>query len=87
MAIINQSISVGTVVVNIVEQDDNPQEVSMHNSDGSHSIWVGSSTVTTANGFEIEKKEALQIVVAPGDQLYAIADGANRDLRVLIRKT
>jgi hypothetical protein len=87
MAIINSAFSVGTVVVNVVGQDDNPQEVSLHNASGSHSIWIGDSAVTIANGFQIEKTEGLQIVVAPGDQLYAISDGDSRDLRVLIRKT
>lgn len=87
MAITQTAFSVGTAAILIVDRDDNPQQVTLHNHEhaNNHEIYVGASNVTAANGLHVRHTETLQIVVAPGDQLYAIADGASRDLRVLVR--
>ena len=87
MTITSQGYQIGTAVVNVVGEDENPQHVYLHNSEGTNSIWVGGENVTTTNGYEIEKKLTFEITIAPGDKLYAVASGAGRDLRVLIQRT
>jgi hypothetical protein len=87
MAIIAQNLSIGTVAQRIISRDDNPQHVILHNHEhaNNHEIYVGLSNVTTTTGLHIRHTETIQIVIAPGDELWAIADGDARDLRVLIR--
>ena len=87
MAISAQNFSIGTTAQRIVSRDDNPQQVILHNHEhaNNHEIYYGSSNVTTTTGMHLQHTETMQIVIAPGDELWAIADGADRDLRVLIR--
>lgn len=87
MAIITQAFTIGTVATRIVSKDDNPQHVILHNHEhaSNHDIYYGASNVTTSNGMHLLETETHQLVVAPGDEIYAISDGDNRAMRVLIR--
>lgn len=87
MAFIANHYQVGTAAVRVVSKDDNPQQVVLHNHEhaNNHEIYLGPSGVTTSNGLHLIHTETMQLVVAPGDELYAVADGTNRELHVLIR--
>jgi len=77
-----RNFSVGTVAVLIAPADSNPQSIHIHNN-SEHEIYVGSSNVTTITGLNIIKQQTEEFYLTPGDNLFAISDGANRDVRVL----
>jgi hypothetical protein len=87
MAFIATHYAVGTAAILVVPRDDNPQQVVLHNHEhaNNHEIFLGPSGVTTATGLHLIHTETIQLVVAPGDELYAVSDGANRVLHVLTR--
>lgn len=87
MAYIAKHHQVGTSAIMVVPADDNPQQVVLHNHEhaNNHEIFLGPAGVTTATGLHLIHSETLQLNVAAGDELYAIADGNNRELHVLIR--
>ena len=82
MGLLASNFSVGTVAVLIAPADSNPQSIHIHNN-SAHTIYVGSSNVTTTTGLNILKQETEEFFLVPGDNLFAISDGANRDVRVL----
>lgn len=87
MAYLAQHYAVGTAAVLIVPADDNPQQVVLHNHEhaNNHEIYLGPDGVIASTGLHLIHSETLQLTVAPGDKLYAVADGASRELHVLIR--
>ena len=87
MAIVNQYL-VGTVATLVVPASDRIQQVVLHNHEHSsnHEIFINGPGVTTTNGMHLPNTETIQFNVAAGDTVWAIADGASRDLRVLITR-
>ena len=84
MAIVNQYL-VGTVATLVVPASDRIQQVVLHNHEhaSNHEIFINGPGVTTTNGMHLPHTETIQFNVAAGDAVWAIADGAERDLRVL----
>lgn len=76
------NFNIGTVAALIAPADSNPQQVLIHNN-SQHTIYVGSSTVTTVTGLNILKQETEEFYLVPGDAIWAISDGDLRDIRVL----
>lgn len=87
MAITTTNFSIGTAAVLIVPRDDNSQQVVLHNHEhqNNHEIFIGNSSVTTTTGMHVPATETIQLTIAPGDELYACADGSDRELHVFIR--
>lgn len=87
MAIVNQYL-VGTVATLVVPASDRIQQVVLHNHEhaSNHEIFINGPGVTTTNGMHLPNTETIQFNVAAGDTVWAIADGAERDLRVLITR-
>lgn len=87
MAIVNQYL-VGTVATLVVPASDRIQQVVLHNHEhaSNHEIFINGPGVTTTNGMHLPNTETIQFNVAAGDTVWAIADGASRDLRVLITR-
>ena len=50
---------------------------------GSVSVFLGGKDVIAVSGFELEKKERLELVLKPGDALYAITDEDPTTLHIL----
>ena len=88
MAYLAQHYAVGTAAMLVVTADENSQQVVLHNHEHSnnHEIYLGPDGVTTSTGLHLIHSETIHLTVAPGDKLYAVADGSNRELHVLIRK-
>lgn len=87
MPIVNQYL-VGTVATLVVPASDRIQQVVLHNHEhaNNHEIFINGPGVTTTNGMHLLHTESIQFNVAAGDTVWAIADGAARDLRVLITR-
>ena len=88
MPIETNRITLGTAATLIVENDNMPQEVHLHNMTKSSNeyIYVGNSNVGTANAIHIDPGEDLSLTLRPGDQLYAISDPSGLDVGVLVVK-
>lgn len=82
MGLLASNFSIGTVATIIAPADSNPQSIHIHNN-SEHTIYVGSSNVTTTTGLNILKQQTEEFFLVPGDNLFAISDGASRDVRVL----
>ena len=83
-----QRYLIGTVAALVVPASDRIQQVVLHNHEHSsnHEIFINGPGVTTTNGMHLPNTETIQFNVAAGDTVWAIADGASRDLRVLITR-
>jgi len=83
-----QRYLVGTVAALVVPASDRIQQVILHNHEhaNNHDIFINGPGVTTTTGLHLPHTETIQFNVAAGDTVWAIADGASRDLRVLITR-
>ena len=64
---------IGTAVIALATASaKNTHEITIYN-DSNKSIFVGGSTVTTANGFHIPASNFREFKIANGDILYAVS--------------
>ena len=76
--------TVGTAAVQIISPQNNPTQVLLHNAEKqtTHYIYLGgSSSVTTETGIHMDGSDNYQMVLQPGNSLWAIAAN-NYDLHV-----
>jgi hypothetical protein len=60
-------------------------EIHAHNHTGNDDIYIGDSSLGTAlNGFHIPDQSVVDLIVKPGDSLYAIAQAGSPEVQVLI---
>jgi hypothetical protein len=81
-----KQVTVGTAAVQILGTQDNPVQVILHNADKSSNeyIWFGgSSAVTTSTGAHLDNAGTYQLVLKPGNELWAITDSGTKPLHVL----
>ena len=86
MPLNTQQYSIGTATVLVVAPNSNPTHVILHNANKSSNtfIWFGGSAeVTTSTGAHIDNADTYQLVLQPGNSLYAISDGSDRALHVI----
>ena len=69
----------------IVEPDNMPQMVHIHNMTKSSNeyVHVGPSTVTTTNSIHIDPGKDLSIELRPGDDLWAVSNPNGLEVGVL----
>ena len=74
-----------TTATQIVEPDNMPQEVRLHNmtKSANHYIFIGPSTVTTTNSIHIDPGDDFSIELRPGDDLWAVSDPDGLEIGVL----
>lgn len=82
MGFLAVNYSIGTVATLICPADSNPQNFHIHNN-SSHTVYVGGANVTTTTGLTVLKQQTEEFYVVPGDALYAISDGSDRDVRTI----
>ena len=72
----SSQVSVGTTATLLVAANIMDQTVWLHNTGGA--LYVGASTVTTANGFKLDTGDKIQLPVGDNEGLYGIvASGTN----------
>lgn len=52
----------------------NPFRLQIRNMDSTQSVFIGGANVTTSNGFGVEKLEAIELIINPLEELYAVSD-------------
>ncbi len=72
--------TVGTAAVEIIAPQTNPTQIILHNAQkqSNQYIWFGgSSAVTTSNGIHLDNADDYQMVLQPGNSLWAISDASH----------
>jgi len=81
-----KQVTIGTAAVQILGTQDNPVQVILHNGEksGNNYIWFGgSSAVTTSTGAHLDNSDTYQLVLKPGNELWAITNSGTKELHVL----
>jgi hypothetical protein len=81
-----KQVEVGTTAVEILGKHGNPVKVILHNGEKSSNeyIWFGgSSAVTTTTGAHLDNAATYQLILEPGNELYAITDAGTKTLHVI----
>jgi hypothetical protein len=84
-----KQVTIGTAAVQILGTQDNPVQVILHNADKSSNeyIWFGgSSAVTTSTGAHLDNAGTYQLVLKPGNELWAITDSGTKPLHVIAQE-
>jgi len=76
-------ITVGTSATVLATGKTGASWVYLHAPAGGNTIFIGPSTVTTANGFELHKGEAVSFWLAETDVLYGIVATSTQALMVM----
>ena len=83
MAIVTSKVTVTTTSQQIVSVDNVSRDVLLH---AKHECHVGNSGVTAANGYQLDNGDELQLSLAEGEDLWAIATTGSGTLSVLVSK-
>jgi hypothetical protein len=88
MPITQNSLSIGTSLVKIVEADMNPIKVTLHNleTNTGRQIWIGGNTLVAGQSVHINSAVILQLTLDPGDALYAVTTSGTYSLGVIVQK-
>lgn len=78
----SSAVTVGTDAALIVAADDLARTVYLHH-ESNQAIFLGGSDVSTANGLHMKKGQTYTITLKAKETLYAVADLAGQELRVL----
>jgi len=88
MPVTQTAISVGTTLVQVVAPDTMAQRVTLHNLEtvASRQIWIGGSTLVQGQSVHINSATVLQLIIEPGDALYAVTTSGTYSLGVIVQK-
>jgi len=80
MAITSGQQTIGTTRQLVDGISPNPSRLHIHNMDNTNSIYLGNEGVTTANGLQLVKLDSIELVMNPGESLYAISASGSRSI-------
>ena len=86
MALNTSQVTVGTTAVQVLNQHSSPQHVILHNGEKSSNeyIWFGGgAAVTTSTGAHIDNADTYNLILFPGNELWAITDSGTKTLHVI----
>ena len=85
MTLSTQQFTVTTARQMIVTAASSGQRVTVHNNESAQQIFIGGADVTTSNGLHVDGKEQKDLILNPGESLYAIA-ASSYVISVMIQK-
>ena len=74
MAVSSGQTLVGTTATIIDGISTNPTRLHIHNMDNTKVLFVGNQDVTILNGLALQKLDTLELIVHPGESIYAISE-------------
>lgn len=88
MPIEHNLYTLGTAPSLVVQNDNMPQEVHLHNMTKSSNeyVYIGGASVGTGNSLHLDPGESMTLTIRPGDQIYALSEPAGLELGVLVVK-
>lgn len=75
--------NMSTTPAQLLAADNNRRGVIIQNNDAAADIFIGDSTVTTANGLKVEAGNALTLDKAAAGEIWAVADTGTPEVRTL----
>lgn len=69
-------ITVGTTPVQIDGVGVSPIRIFVHNEESTKTLYIGNGTVTTLNGFGIDKNSVQDFLIFPGQSLWVVSESA-----------
>jgi len=72
--------SVGTAATLIDGTSNSAFRLVIHNNDNSDAIYIGSSTVGTATGYQLQKLESIDLLLTAGSELYAVSSKSGHSI-------
>ena len=74
MSLTSGTVSVGTAATLIDgSASSNPIHLHIHNNDNTDAVYIGGSNVTTSNGLMLQKLDDIEIILRPGNLIYAVS--------------
>ena len=74
MSLTSGTVAVGTAATLIDGvTSSNPVQLHLHNNDVSDNLYLGDSNVTVNNGLVLTKLDSFEIILRPGNQIYAVS--------------
>jgi hypothetical protein len=70
-------ITVGTTRVQIDGVGVSPIRIYIHNEESTKTLYVGIGSVTTANGFGIDKSSVQDFLLFPGQSLWMVSESSD----------
>ena len=83
MSLNGSVVTVGTSATALATGKTGVSWVYFHSPTGGNTIFVGPSTVTAANGYELHKGETATFWLAEADVIYGIVASATQALMVM----
>lgn len=77
MAISTGQQLIGTVATLVDGISTNPTKLHIHNMDNTKVLFLGNGTVTISNGLALQKLDSIELILNPGESLYAISETGN----------
>ena len=90
MAVTSKQFTLSDVTpTKIVDAHNMDQQVVLHNMTKSSNQYVhfGPSTVTTTNSIHIDPGETVNLVIKPGDDLWAVSDPSGLVVGVFVSRS
>lgn len=74
MAITSGQQLIGTVPQLVDGISPNPSRLHIHNMDNTRAVFIGNENVSITTGLELQKLDSLELMMNPGESLYAISE-------------
>jgi hypothetical protein len=72
--------SVGTAATLIDGSHNSSFRLVVANNDNTDTVYLGGSTVGTANGYQLTKLESIDLLLPAGSELYAVSGKAGHSI-------
>lgn len=74
MALSSGQVTVGTAATQIDgPASANPIHFHIHNNDNTDAVYIGGAAVTTSTGLLLQKLDDIEIILNPGNTIYAVS--------------
>ena len=84
MALSSGTVTIGTVATKINgPASGNPIYLHIHNNDNTDTMFIGGPAVTTTDGLQLLKLASFEIILRPGNELYAVSTKAGHVISYL----
>lgn len=85
MPITTSQVTVGTTRVLLHQTDADGSHISVHSDAGTGTdTFLGDSTVTASNGFQLDGQTFIQLDMPPTSALYAITSSGTHTLSLMV---
>jgi hypothetical protein len=76
-------ITVGTAAVQVDGLGVSPVRIYIHNVESTKTLFIGNGTVSTANGFVIDKSSVQDFLIFPGQSLFMVSESGSHSVSYL----